>query len=219
MIWDWDFVWSLLPKLLEGLRVTVEVTLIGSLIAIVLGLALAMVRYTRVPVACQLASAFVQFIRGTPLLVQIYFLYYVLPKYGLRYSPLVTGIAAIGINYSAYTAEVYRAGIEGVPRGQWEAAKALSLPAARRWRAVILPQAVRPVVPALGNYVIQMFKDSAILSAITVVEVLNVATAIGSDTFRYLEPVTIAGLLYLLVSYPSAVLIRRLEARWSASAA
>src|SRR5262245_7189145 len=108
MIWDWDYAWSLLPRLLEGLRVTVEVTLIGSLIASVLGLFLALIRYTKVPVACHVASALVQFIRGTPLLVQIYFLYYVLPKYGLRYSPLVTGIVAIGVNYSAYTAEVYR---------------------------------------------------------------------------------------------------------------
>ena len=94
-----------------------------------------------------------------------------------------------------------------------EATTALGLPWHRRWGAIVLPQAIRPVIPSLGNYVISMFKDSAILSAITVVEVFNTATEIGSDTFRYLEPITIAGLLYLAVSYPSARLIRRLETR------
>ena len=173
----------------------------------------ATVRYSRVPVLSQVAGGLVQFIRGTPLLVQVYFLYFVLPKYGIKYSPLLTGTVAIGVNYSAYTAEVYRAGIESVPRGQWEAATALSLPLRQRWVDIVLPQAIRPVIPSLGNYVISMFKDSAILSAITVVEVFNTATEIGSDTFRYLEPITIAGLLYLAVSYPSARLIRRLETR------
>lgn len=213
MSWSWSFAWQVVPDLLEGLKVTLEITLVGSAVAMVLGLVVAIVRYSKVPVLSSVATGVVEFIRGTPLLVQVYFLYFVLPKWGLRYSPLATGIFAIGINYSAYTAEVYRAGIEAVARGQWEAAIALSLPARRRWQSVILPQALRAVVPALGNYVIAMFKDSAILSAITVVELLNQATQIGSASFRYLEPLTIAGLMYLAVSYPAARLIRRLETR------
>ncbi|MGH2803414.1 MAG: ectoine/hydroxyectoine ABC transporter permease subunit EhuD, partial [Thermoleophilaceae bacterium] len=155
----------------------------------------------------------VHFVRGTPLLVQAFFFFYVFPSYGITLPTLTTGIIAIGVHYSAYTAEVYRAGIENVPRGQWEAARALSLPLRRQWMGIVLPQAIRAVIPAQGNYIIAMFKDSAILSAITVTELLNKAQAVGSDSFRYLEPLTLAGLLYLLVSYPAAKLIRRLEHR------
>ncbi len=213
MTWDWSFAWGILPDLLEGLAVTVQITLIGSAIALVLGLVIAVVRHSKLPVISALVGGLVQFIRGTPLLVQAFFLFYVFPSYGLTLPALTTGIIAIGIHYSAYAAEAYRAGIESVPRGQWEAATALSLSPRRRWTGVVLPQAIRAVIPSLGNYVIAMFKDSAILAAITVVEVLNTAQAIGSDSFRYLEPLTLAGLLYLLVSYPAAKLIRRLEHR------
>lgn len=213
MSWDWPFAWEILPQLLEGLLVTVQITVVGSVIALVLGLVIAVVRQSQVPVVSQLVGGLVQFVRGTPLLVQAFFLFYVFPSYGLTLPALTTGIIAIGVHYAAYTAEVYRAGIESVPRGQWEAATALSLPLRRRWTGVVLPQAIRAVVPSLGNYVIAMFKDSAILAAITVVELLNTATAIGSDSFRYLEPLTLAGLLYFLVSYPAAKLIRQLEQR------
>jgi polar amino acid transport system permease protein len=215
--WDWQFAWDILPRLLDGLWVTVQITLAGSAIAMVLGLVIAVVRFSRVPVISQVVGGLVQFIRGTPLLVQIFFFFYVLPTYGITLSALTTGIVAIGIHYSAYAAEVYRAGIESVPRGQWEAATALSLPLRRRWTGIVLPQAIRAVVPSLGNYVIAMFKDSAILAAITVVELLNTAQAIGSDSYRYLEPLTLAGLLYFLVSYPSAKLIRALEHRLAAT--
>ena len=213
MIWDWNFALSILPDLLRGLWVTVQVTLAGIVIALVVGLFVAILRHARIPVLRQLLWFYVEFVRGTPLLVQAYFAFYVLPLYGVSFSATVTGIIVIGLNYSAYTAEVYRAGIESVPRGQWEAATALSLPLRRRWQAVVLPQAVRAVVPALGNYLMQMFKDSAILSAITVLELLGHATAIGSSSYRYLEPYTLVGLLFLLVSYPAAKLIRRLELR------
>lgn len=213
MIWDWSFAIGIIPELLQGLLITVQVTVIAMPIALVLGMAIAVVRFSRVPVLRQLFGFYVEFVRGTPLLVQAYFAFYVLPLYGVKFSPLVTGIIVMGVNYSAYTAEVYRAGIESVPNGQWEAATALSLPARRRWQSVILPQAVRNVVPALGNYLIQMFKDTAILSAITVPELLDHATGIGSSSYRYLEPYTLVGLLFLLVSYPAARLVRRWELR------
>jgi polar amino acid transport system permease protein len=213
MIWDWSFAVSILPDLLQGLKLTVIITAFGTLIAMLLGLVFALIRRSRVPLVSRFTGLLLEFIRGTPLLVQAYFAFYVLPAYGLRFSALTTGIIVIGINYSSYTAEVYRAGIDNVARGQWEAATALSLSARRKWQGVILPQAIRAVVPALGNYVISMFKDSAVLSAITVLELLGRATVIGSSTFRYLEPLTIAGLLFLLVSYVAAMFIRRLENR------
>lgn len=108
-------------------------------------------------------------------------------------------------------AEVYRAGIDAVPPGQWEAARALSLPTTRTWRGVVLPQAIRNTVPALGNYAISMFKDTPFLFAITVVEMVTAAQQYGARTFQYLEPITMAGVIFLLASYPTSILIRRLE--------
>lgn len=211
--WDSSFAISIIPSLLEGLWVTIQVTLVGMAIALVLGLAVAIIRYSRIPVVSQLFGLYVQFIRGTPLLVQAYIAYFALPAYGIRFSALVTGIVVIGINYSAYTAEVYRAGVNDVPAGQWEACTALSLPTYIAWSRIVLPQALRAVVPMLGNYLVQMFKDSAVLFAITVYELMGHVQAIGSGTYRYLEPVTIAGVLYLLVSLIASLLVRSLERR------
>ena len=214
MIWDNAFAISILPDLLRGLVTTVQITFAGMAIAAVLGLVVAVFRYLRIPVVSQVLGFLVYFIRGTPLLVQAFFVFYVLPEYGITMSALVTGIIVIGINYSAYTAEVYRSGIEGIPVGQWEASTALNLPRGRTWTRIVLPQAVRRVVPLLGNYLIQMFKDSAILSAITVYELMSVAKAIGQSEFRYIEPFTIAALLFLIVSVPCTLVLRRLENRY-----
>jgi polar amino acid transport system permease protein len=213
MTWDWGFAWDILPDLLKALRITVEATLLGSVIAMILGLALAVGRRSRNRFISWPIAGFVEFIRSTPLLVQLYFLFFVLPSIGITLGPLTAGVIGLGLHYSTYTSEVYRAGIEGVPRGQWEAARALNLPVRRTWTSVILPQAIPKVVPALGNYVNGMFKDTPLLSAITVIELLNEAHSIGAQTFRYLEPITIVGVLFFLVSYPTALLVRRLEAR------
>jgi polar amino acid transport system permease protein len=215
MTWNTSFALKALPPIAQGLELTILITLAGTAIAMALGLLLAVLRRTRLTPVALLARAFVEFVRDTPLLVQLYFLYFViLPAAGLPLSALWTGIIGIGAHYSAYTAEVYRAGIEGVPKGQWEAARALNLSAWQTWIAIILPQAIPKVIPALGNYLIAMFKDTPILSSIGVLEMLEQAQIIGSETFRYLEPMTEVGLLFLLVSYPSSRLVRRLEARY-----
>jgi polar amino acid transport system permease protein len=215
MTWNTSFALKALPAIAQGLELTILITLAGTAIAMVLGLLLAVLRRTGPTPVALLARAFVEFVRDTPLLVQLYFLYFViLPAAGLPLSALWTGIIGIGANYSAYTAEVYRAGIEGVPKGQWEAARALNFSVWQTWTAIILPQAIPKVIPALGNYLIAMFKDTPILSSIGVLEMLEQAQIIGSETFRYLEPMTEVGLLFLLVSYPSSRLVRRLEARY-----
>lgn len=211
--WDWSYTGHVLPDLLRGLLVTVEATVLGSLVAFALGLVWALAfrapsRWVRWPV-----QAVVEFVRNTPLLVQLFFLFYVLPTTGLTLSPLTTGVLGLGLHYSTYTAEVYRAGIDGVPAGQWEAATALSLPRHRTWTAVILPQAVRRVVPALGNYVIAMFKDTPMLAAITVLDMLKRAEEAGAESFRYTEPITVVGLLFVVIAYPTSLLMRALERR------
>ncbi|WP_336882500.1 ectoine/hydroxyectoine ABC transporter permease subunit EhuD [Rhodococcus globerulus] len=207
--WSWQRAADALPILLDGFKITLLATVLGMTIAAVLGLALAIARraspvYVRVPLRW-----ITEFIRLTPLVVQLLFVYYLLPQF----SALQIGIAVLGVHYSTYMAEVYRAGIEGVPAGQWEAARALSLPAPRTWRAVILPQAIRATIPALGNYAISMFKDTPFLFAITVVELVTAAQQYGARTFQYLEPITMAGVIFLLASYPTSVLIRHVEKR------
>lgn len=207
--WSWQRAADALPLLLDGFKITLLATMLGMAIASVLGLVIAIARrtcpaYVRVPLRW-----ITEFIRLTPLVVQLLFVYYLLPQF----SALQIGIAVLGVHYSTYMAEVYRAGIEAVPVGQWEAARALSLPTSRTWRAVVLPQAVRATLPALGNYAISMFKDTPFLFAITVVELVTAAQQYGARTFQYLEPITMAGVIFLLASYPTSVLIRQVEKR------
>jgi polar amino acid transport system permease protein len=156
---------------------------------------------------------FVEFVRSTPLLVQIFFLYFGLPTLGVVLPALVVGVIALGVHYACYTSEVYRAGIEAVPRGQWEAATALSLPRSRVWTGVVLPQAIPRVIPALGNYVISMFKEVPLLIGVGILDVVGRAQEAGDTYFRYVEPYTMAGLFFLLLSYPASLLVRRLERR------
>ncbi|MFF3322117.1 ectoine/hydroxyectoine ABC transporter permease subunit EhuD [Streptomyces sp. NPDC002889] len=213
MTWDWSAVADFMPRFWEGVLLTLQVLVLGSLISFTLGLVWAMAfraptRFVRWPV-----NVFTEFIRTTPLLVQLFFLYFVLPEWGIQFSALTTGTIAIGLHYSTYTAQVYRAGIEAVPAGQWEAATALSLPAHRTWFAVILPQAVRRITPALGNYVIAMLKDTPLLAAIGVLEMLQQSRLESASTFQYTEPLTLIGIAFILIAYPASLLVRTLERR------
>ena len=214
MIWDWKLVGDVFPDLLRGLRVTVEATLLGYVIALVLGLVWAMLRRSPSTIVNQVVRWFVEFIRSTPLLVQLFFLYYVLPSWGITLGSLTAGVIGLGLHYSTYTSEVYRAGIADVAPGQWEAAIALNLPRRRVWFAVVLPQAIRKVIPTLGNYLIAMFKDSPLLLAINALELLGVAYQSGAKTLHYLEPLTMVGLLFVIVSVLSSTFVRRLERRY-----
>ncbi|MFF0060833.1 ectoine/hydroxyectoine ABC transporter permease subunit EhuD [Streptomyces sp. NPDC005279] len=213
MTWDWSAVADFMPRFWDGVLVTLQILVLGSLISFTLGLVWAIgfrapTRFLRWPV-----NLVTEFIRTTPLLVQLFFLYFVLPEWGVQFSALTTGTIAIGLHYSTYTAQVYRAGIEAVPAGQWEAAKALSLPAHRTWSAVILPQAVRRITPALGNYVIAMLKDTPLIAAIGVLEMLQQSRLESAATFQYTEPLTVIGIAFILIAYPASLLVRALERR------
>ncbi|RFS85223.1 ectoine/hydroxyectoine ABC transporter permease subunit EhuD [Actinomadura spongiicola] len=215
MDWNWDFTWEILPELLEGLRTTVIATLCGYVIALVLGLVWTLLRRSPSRILNQTVRWVTEFIRSTPLIPQLFFVFYVLPSWGLTIGPLTAGIITLGIHYSTYTAEVYRAGIADVPKGQWEACTAINLPRSRVWLDVILPQAIRRVIPTLGNYLIAMFKDSPMLLVINVSEVLLVAYQEGGRTYQYLEPITVVGVLFVVVSVISSILVRRLERRYA----
>jgi polar amino acid transport system permease protein len=214
MGWDWAFVAEIMPTLLAGLRLTLIVTLLSAVVAAVLGLGFAIARRSPNRLIARPVSYFVEFIRGTPLLVQLYFIFYVLPDVGIVLPPLLAGVIGMGLHYATYTAEVYRAGIENVARGQWEAARATNLTTRQTWVHVIIPQAVPPMIPALANYLIAMFKETPLLSAITVLELMNQAKSVANSSYRYIEPMTMVGVFFLAMSLFSVVFLRWLERRF-----
>jgi polar amino acid transport system permease protein len=215
MDWDWAFAWEILPNLLKGAVITIQATFLGMAVALVFGLLLTILRRSHSRLLSGATRFFVDFIRGTPLLVQLYFLFYVLPDIGILLPPMVAGVIGLGLHYSTYISEVYRSGIDNTPRGQWEAAKACNLTTVQTWRYVILPQALPPVIPALANYLVAMFKETPLLSAITVVEIMSRAKGMADFNYRYLEPMTMVGAFFLLVSLASALVLRGLERRFA----
>jgi len=212
MIWDWTYTVEILPILAKASIVTIEATLLSFVIALILGLILALLRMSG-PVVGWLASAFVELVRSTPLLIQIFFLFFVLPRVGIVLDAFAAGVIALSLHYACYCSEVYRAGLEAVPRGQWEACTALNLSSWSTFKNIILPQAIPPIVPALGNYLVALFKETPLLSAIAVLELVQTAKMLGSENFRYTEPMTVVGLTFLVLSLISAAGIRWLERR------
>jgi polar amino acid transport system permease protein len=212
-VWDWSLVWAALPSLLIGLEYTLIATLGGSAVALVLGFVWTLLRLASIPVISPLAVLIVNFLRGTPGLIQLYFIFYVLPSYGLTLSIMTTGMLALGIGFSGYTSEVLRAGIESVAPGQWEACLAIGLPIPHVWTRIILPQAMRTALPMLGSYLIYMFKDSAVLSTIGLSELLSKGMEFGFLYFRFTEPLTTVAALYFAVSYIASRGVRALEAK------
>jgi polar amino acid transport system permease protein len=213
MNFDFAYALKILPSMLSATVVTLEATLVGFSIALFGGLVLAILRLSRLPGAHATALGVVDFLRTTPLLIQLYFLFYVAPRFVPALDGFTTGVLALGLHYSAYTSEVYRSGIEAVPRGQWEAALALNMRTKDVWIRIILPQAFRAVIPSLGNYLVSMFKETPILAVIAVNELLGTALLRGSETYRYFEPLMLVGAIFLALSLPSAALVRWLERR------
>lgn len=212
--WDWEYALDILPDHLWGLWETVEATLVGITFGMIMGLFLALLRRTQIKFIRWPVIWFIEFVRSTPLLVQLFFIFFVFPNYGLTLSPYTTLVVALGIHYGTYTSESYRAGIDNVERGQWEASTALNLSRTTTWTSVVLPQAIPTVIPALGNYLVAMFKDAPLGFAIAAGGILSVAQATASRTFRPIEPYTEMGLLFLAVSIPAALFVRYLERRY-----
>lgn len=212
-MWNWDYAFSILPQILAALKITVSATFFGFLFALFLGLILSILIRADIKAVSFAVKGIVQFIRNTPLLVQLYFVFYVFPQFGVTLTPFTAGILGLGIHYSTYLSEVFRSGIEAVPAGQWEVVKALNFSQPQAWTKIILPQVIPPIIPVIGNYLITMFKETPLLSAITLVEILQTAKIIGAASFRYLEGFTIVGIVFFLLSYPSSQLIKKLEIR------
>jgi His/Glu/Gln/Arg/opine family amino acid ABC transporter permease subunit len=202
------------PILLKGACLTIVLTGLALLLGLPGGLAVALARLSGFAPVRLLATVYVEVVRGTPLLMQIYVIYFVLPSIGLSLNPFVAGVAALSFNASAYISEIFRAGIESIDSGQREAARALGMTSAATMRWVILPQTVRRVLPPLTNEAVALLKDSSLVSVVALAELMRVgkeiATNSGSPTTVYLA----VALLYLLMTLPLTYLVRQLEARW-----
>jgi len=215
--YEWDtttwitYTTSILPIILIGLTVTLKAAAAGFAIALVLGLVFALLRRSRVKVISWATAIIVEFLRDTPLLVQLFFLYYVLPDFGIVLPAFLTGALALGLQYAAYTSEVYRGGIEAVHHGQWEAATALNMSRMQTYYDIILPQAIPRIVPAMGNYLVAMIKETPVLSVVTVLEMMGLANMIGERTFEYLVPLTLVGLIFLLLTLICSAGLHRLQ--------
>ena len=215
--YEWDtttwltYTTSILPIILIGLTVTLKAAAAGFAIALVLGLVFALLRRSRVRMISWPTALIVEFLRDTPLLVQLFFLYYVLPDFGIVLPAFLTGALALGLQYAAYTSEVYRGGIEAVHHGQWEAATALNLTRIQTYRDIIIPQAIPRIVPAMGNYLVAMIKETPVLSVVTVLEMMGLANMIGERTFEYLVPLTLVGLIFLLLTIICSAGLSRLQ--------
>jgi polar amino acid transport system permease protein len=209
--WRWDFTFEILPRLMWATLNTLIAAGAGYAIALVLGLVLALAQRTGFRPLTMVAREFVEFIRSTPLVLQIFFVFYVGPQFGIRLSPWASGMIAIGLHYSAYLSEVYRGGLDAVPKGQWEACTALNMSARQTYLRIIIPQALPPSLAGMGNYLVGIFKDTPMLSVIGVAELMQTANAIGSESYRFLEPFTLVGIIFLAISLPTAGLIRLFE--------
>lgn len=213
MSWDWAYAGQIMPTLLRGVWQTFVVTMLSGTMALLGGLLIALARWTAPPAVRVGLKVLVEITRGVPILVLLFFAFYGLPSAGLRPSAFLTGVLVLGAVYAAYCSEVYRGGLACVPRTTWDAAAALGLPTRVTWTRVVLPTVLRANVGALANYVVILYKQTALLFAIGVPVLLTNAQVAGYESFRYLEPFTLAGLLYLLLNLPSVWVIRRVERR------
>ncbi|TQI77112.1 polar amino acid transport system permease protein [Bosea sp. AK1] len=210
MLFDAGFALTLVPKIAGALWTSILVALLSCIGASLLGFGLEIAR--RSNRVMRYAMRFlIDFIRSTPLLVQLYFFYFVLPSYGIKLPALAIGVIAISIYYSGYLAEVFKAGIDGVKPGQFEAARALGLKRLQTVILVIAPQMLRNIAAPMGNYFIGIFKSTPYLAAIAVYEAFGAALDIASDTFRYTEPMVVVGAIFLAIALVLAWLVRRLE--------
>ncbi len=212
---DFDpaFAWALVPDMLNALSVTAMAAVLGFAVAVVLGLFLALGRRSKIRLISWPSAAVIEFVRSTPLLVQLFFLFYALPALDITLGSLQTLVIGLGVHYATYCSEAYRAGINSVPAGQWEASTALNLSPVTKWTKVVLPQAIPNVLPALGNFLVAAFKDAPLGAAVQVTGLLFFADTIAGRSFRSVEPFLLIGVGFLLVSLPAAWLVRRLEDR------
>jgi len=201
------------PILLQGVWLTIVVTFASLVLSTLLGMVWALMRVCRVRALQQLAKGIVNAIRGVPIIVQLFYIYFVMPELGVTLTALQASIIGLGIAYSAYQAENFRAGIEAIDKGQVEASESLGMSWGLMMRRVVLPQAVKIILPPYGNIMIMMLKDSSQASTITVAELTLKGQLIAASTFKYTSVLTMVAVLYLVMSVPLILFVGWLERR------
>ena len=209
--WKWDVVYQILPKMLLATLNTIMAAGIGYAIAVVVGMLFLVGQRTPYKIINIIVREIVEFIRSTPLLIQLFFVYFVGPQFGIVLSAWVSAMITIGLHFGTYLSEVYRGALEGVPKSQLEACRALNFSTIYTYKRIIFPQAFPIAIPGMGNYLVGIFKDTPLLSTIGVAELFHAATAVGGYHYRYLEPYTMVGVIFLILSIPAAMGIRKLE--------
>ena len=204
-----------LPILLKGAVVTLQVTVGSFVLSSLIGLVFALMMVSKVCSVALFAIGVVNVIRGLPIIVQLFYIYFVLPDFGIQLTAMQAGVIGLGIAYSAYQAENFRAGIQAIHQGQIEAAESIGMRGPMIMRRVVLPQALRIALPPYGNTLVMMLKDSSLVSTITVAEMTRAGQLIASSTFENMTVYTLVALLYLALSLPLSFALRRLEARIS----
>ena len=205
---DWSVVWNHRDELLHGAMLTVLLTVLTMLVAVPAGIVLALMRLSNSKPLAAVSHWFVEFFRNLPLILVVYWAFYVMPVLlHIEFSAFTTGLAALCLNVSAYNAETFRAGIHSIRKGQMEAAVAIGMSRWQAMRQVIVPQAWRRVLPVLASTWVSLFKDTSLVSVIAVGELAHVALQIRSSTFRVLEMLTAMAVIYWLMGYPQAKLV------------
>ena len=199
--------------LLAGLRTTVILTVIIMVLSLVLALPVALARMSHLVVVRYPATFFVQVLRGTPVLLQLFYLYYVLPFLGVKLDPWTAGIIGMSLSGCAYLSETYRSGIQAIDRGQTEAALSIGMSSFQVMRIIVLPQAFRIVIPPIANQFISLFKDTSLLSVLTIQELMYTGQIMAATSFRFFTIFTIILIMYLAVCWPTALLIDAMERR------
>lgn len=216
MIEFFDDAAEFLPILLQGATLTIAVTLGSLLLSTLLGLVWALMRVSGIKPLAKFSAGMINLLRGIPIIVLLFYIYFVMPDMGLALTAVQAAIIGLGIAYSAYQAENFRAGIEAIDRGQVEAAMAMGMSWTMTMRRVVLPQAVKIVLPPYGNIMIMMLKDSSQASTITVAELALQGKLIAVSTFKNATVFTLVALMYLVMCVPLILLVRHLEKRSAA---
>jgi polar amino acid transport system permease protein len=203
---------ELLPELLRGALVTLEVTAMAAIVAVALAFVVGLARLTRFAPVRVLATAYVEILRGTSALVQLFYLFFILPLLGISINPLATAVIGLGLNFSAYGSEIVRTAILNIDRGQWEAAKALDMPALLSLRRIILPQALATMLPPFGNQLVELLKATSLVSLITLTDLTFAGSRLITSTGRPAEIWALVLVLYFVMAFPLSRLVRRLEA-------
>lgn len=215
MNFDWNVIWTSLPRLMDGAWMTIWLAVVTMALAIPGGLFLAFLRLSPFRVVSSAAAAFVEFFRATPLILQIYWVYYVLPAYfDVQLSQLWTAIAGLACNISAFNSETFRSGIVSIRKGQWNAGRAIGMTEARIMWYIVLPQALMRVLPALASTWVSLFKDTSLVSIISVADLSYVSLKIRSETYRILEVLSAMAAIYWLMGYPQAKFVDWLHRRY-----